>query len=60
MLVSRQFLVAIDFHNMEENKLWKSMGTVNCLLTNIIVFNTKEDIFKNVGKQTVSGSHWPP
>ncbi len=36
------------------------MGTVNCLLTNIIVFNTKEDIFKNVGKQTVSGSHWPP
>ncbi len=36
------------------------MGTVNCLLTNIILFNTKEDILKNVGKQTVSGTHWLP
>ncbi len=34
MLVNKQLMVAIDFHCMEQKMLWKSMATVNCLVTN--------------------------
>ncbi len=36
MLVTKQLMVAIDFHSMEKKILWKSMATVNCLVTNIL------------------------
>ncbi len=35
MMVTKQFLAAIDFHSMEKIP-WKSMATSNCLFTNIL------------------------
>ncbi len=32
-------LVPIDYHSMEKNMLWKSMGTRNCLVTHILQNN---------------------
>jgi len=34
--VGNQFTVAIDFHSRKKQILWKSMDTVNCLVTNIL------------------------
>ncbi len=37
---------------------------INIILKNVLIFilvlNTKEDILKNVGNQTVAGSQWLP
>ncbi len=33
MLVTKQLLVAIDIHSIFSSMLWKTMTTVNCLLT---------------------------
>ncbi len=38
MLVTKQLTVAIDFNSMKKKILWKSMATVNRLVTNIIWF----------------------
>jgi len=35
MLVIKQLMVAIEFLSRKK-KLWKSMATVNCLITNIL------------------------
>ncbi len=35
MLVTKQLTVATDFHSMEKKILWKSVATVNSLVTNI-------------------------
>ncbi len=36
MLVAKQLLAAIDFHSMEKKILWKSLGTKNYLVANIL------------------------
>jgi len=36
MLVIKQLIVAIEFLSRKKKKLWKSMATVNCLITNIL------------------------
>ncbi len=40
MLVSKQLMVAIDFHSMEKKKkiLWRSMATVNCFFFFVCLF----------------------
>ncbi len=35
VLVTKQLAVAIDFYNIFFSIIWKSMATVNCLVTNI-------------------------
>ncbi len=69
MLLTKQ--VATDFHSMEKNKLWKSMTTINCLVTNVlqnILFNhgsrcllwygEKNQI--NYGSQWLLSTFWLP
>ncbi len=34
-VVTKQLTVATDFHIIEKKMLWKSMATINCLVTNI-------------------------
>jgi len=36
MFVIKQLTVAIDFHSIFFFLLWKSMATVNCLVSNIL------------------------
>ncbi len=36
-MVNKQLMVANDFHGMG-NILWKTMGTLNCLVTHIFFF----------------------
>ncbi len=44
-----QLMVPIDFHNIEKI-LWKSKGTINCLVTHIL-----QEIFINGRKKTNTG-----
>ncbi len=36
MLEIEKLMVPIDFHCMETKTLWKSMGIINCSVTNIL------------------------
>jgi len=40
MLITIQLIVAMDFHNRKNKILWKSMATVNCLVTNSLKYHS--------------------
>ncbi len=55
-MVNKQLMVAIDFHGMG-NILWKTMGTLNCLVTHIFFFFFFYRVF-NTRKKKVRVSKW--
>ncbi len=34
--MKKKLMVPIDFHSMEKKIVWKSIGTINCLVTSIL------------------------